>query len=30
MYLAAQAIEAGLSILSPDEPLSTLGASRLW
>ncbi len=28
--LAAQAIESGLSILSPDTPLSLLGASRIW
>ncbi len=28
--LAAQAIEAGMTILSPDTPLSSLGASRLW
>jgi PIN domain nuclease of toxin-antitoxin system len=28
--LAGQAIEAGLTILSPDIPLSSLGASRLW
>jgi len=28
--LAAQSIEAGMTILSPDEPLSTLGASRVW
>lgn len=28
--LAAQAIESGLSILSPDTPLSTLGSARLW
>lgn len=28
--LAAQAIGAGMSILSPDSPLSLLGASRLW
>lgn len=28
--LAAQAIEAGMTVLSPDAPLSQLGASRLW
>ena len=28
--LAAQAMEAGLTILSPDTPLSLLGASRIW
>lgn len=28
--LAAQAIEAGMTILSPDAPLSLLGASRIW
>lgn len=28
--LAAQAIEAGMTILSPDTPLSSLGASRIW
>ena len=28
--LAAQAIEAGITILSPDLPLSLLGASRMW
>jgi len=28
--LAAQAIEAGMTILSPDTPLSLLGASRVW
>ena len=28
--LAAQAIEAGMTLLSPDEPLSLLGASRVW
>ena len=28
--LAAQAIGAGMTILSPDRPLSLLGASRLW
>lgn len=28
--LAAQAIESGLTILSPDTPLSLLGASRIW
>ncbi|MFZ4763880.1 MAG: type II toxin-antitoxin system VapC family toxin [Roseimicrobium sp.] len=28
--LAAQAIESGLTILSPDTPLSSLGASRIW
>lgn len=28
--LAAQAIGAGMTILSPDEPLSSLGASRIW
>lgn len=28
--LAAQAIEAGMTILSPDTPLSHLGASRIW
>ena len=28
--LAAQAIESGLTILSPDTPLSMLGASRIW
>lgn len=28
--LAAQAIEYDLTIISPDTPLSLLGASRLW
>ncbi len=28
--LAAQAIDAGLTVLSPDTPLSGLGASRIW
>lgn len=28
--LAAQAIESGMTILSPDAPLSLLGASRVW
>ena len=28
--LAAQAIEEGMTILSPDTPLSLLGASRVW
>ena len=28
--LAAQAIENGMTILSPDIPLSLLGASRIW
>jgi PIN domain nuclease of toxin-antitoxin system len=28
--LAAQAIEDGLTLLSPDKPLSDLGASRVW
>ena len=28
--LAAQAMEAGMTILSPDAPLSLLGASRIW
>ena len=28
--LAAQAIEAGMTLLSPDMPLSLLGASRIW
>ena len=28
--LAAQSIDAGITILSPDTPLSGLGASRLW
>jgi PIN domain nuclease of toxin-antitoxin system len=28
--LAAQAIEAGMTLLSPDAPLSLLGAARLW
>ena len=28
--LAAQAMESGMTILSPDTPLSLLGASRLW
>lgn len=28
--LAAQAIEAGMTLLSPDVPLSLLGASRVW
>jgi PIN domain nuclease of toxin-antitoxin system len=28
--LAAHAIEAGATILSPDTPLSHLGASRIW
>ena len=28
--LVAQAIEAGMTILSPDRPISSLGASRVW
>ena len=28
--LAAHAIEEGMTILSPDPPLSMLGASRVW
>ena len=28
--LAATAIEAGFTVLSPDAPLSLLGAARLW
>ena len=28
--IAAQAIESGMTILSPDTPLSLLGASRVW
>lgn len=28
--LVAQAIESGMTILSPDTPLSSLGASRIW
>ena len=28
--LAAQAIESGMTILSPATPLSLLGASRIW
>jgi len=28
--LAAQAIESGLTILSPDLPFSRLGAARVW
>ena len=28
--LAAQAIGSGMTILSPDTPLSLLGASRIW
>ncbi len=28
--LAAQSIEAGMTLLSPDTPLSLLGASRVW
>lgn len=28
--LAAQAIESGSTLLSPDSPLSLLGAARLW
>ena len=28
--LAAQAIENGMTLLSPDTPLSSLGASRIW
>ena len=28
--LAAQAIVAGMTLLSPDTPLSLLGASRIW
>lgn len=28
--LAAQAIESGMTLLSPDLPLSLLGASRMW
>lgn len=28
--LAAQAIEAGLTVVSPDKPISDLGASRVW
>jgi antitoxin (DNA-binding transcriptional repressor) of toxin-antitoxin stability system len=27
---AAQSIEAGITLLSPDTPLSSLGASRVW
>ena len=28
--LAAQAIEENMTLLSPDEPLSLLGAARIW
>ena len=28
--LAAQAIEKGLTLISPDTPISDLGASRVW
>lgn len=28
--LAAQAMESGMTILSPDVPLSLLGAARIW
>ncbi len=28
--IAAQAMEAGLTILSPNTPLSVLGAARIW
>ena len=28
--LAAQALEAGFTMLSPDAPLSALGAARVW
>jgi PIN domain nuclease of toxin-antitoxin system len=28
--LAAQAVEEGMTLLSPDTPLSRLGASRIW
>jgi PIN domain nuclease of toxin-antitoxin system len=28
--LAAEAIARGMTILSPDEPVSLLGASRMW
>ena len=28
--IAAQAIEEGLTILSPDQPIALLGASLLW
>jgi len=28
--LAAQAMEAGMTLLSPDVPLSRLGAARVW
>jgi PIN domain nuclease of toxin-antitoxin system len=28
--LAAHAIEAGATLLSPDEPLGALGAARIW
>jgi PIN domain nuclease of toxin-antitoxin system len=28
--LAAHAIESGSTLLSPDAPLSLLGASRVW
>ncbi len=28
--LAAEAIEEGLTVLSPDKPFSDLGASRVW
>jgi PIN domain nuclease of toxin-antitoxin system len=28
--LAAKAIETGMTIISPDTPLSLLGASRIW
>lgn len=28
--LAAQAIEKGLTLISPDTPISNLGASRVW
>lgn len=28
--IAAQSIEAGMTVLSPDTPFSLLGASRIW
>ena len=28
--IAAQSIESGMTVLSPDKPLSLLGASRVW
>jgi PIN domain nuclease of toxin-antitoxin system len=28
--IAAQSIEEGMTVLSPDAPLSSLGASRVW